>query len=37
MPDKYLFHNETTQFLLFNGQNNFVMKQQKNLNDLMEQ
>lgn len=29
MPDKYLFHNEMKQFLLFNGQNDFVIKRQK--------
>jgi len=36
MPDKYLLHNKMTQFLLFNGQNYFGIKQQKNLKDLME-
>lgn len=35
MLDKYLFHNEMKQFLLFNGQNDFVIKWQKNLKDLM--
>lgn len=29
MPDKYLFHNAITQFLLFNGQNDFVIKWKK--------
>lgn len=38
MPNKYLFHNDMTQVLLFNGQNYFVIKwQNKNLKELMEQ
>lgn len=30
MPEKYLFHNAMTQFLLFYGQNYFAIKLQKN-------
>lgn len=29
IPDKYLFHNEMAQFLLFYGENYFVIKLQK--------